>query len=37
MNDLQYSALKGVINVYNDICVKMGQYVDLICCERIDD
>ena len=29
MNDLQYSALKGTLNAYNDICIKMGQYVDL--------
>ena len=29
MNDLQYNILKGVLSDYNNVCEKMGQYVDL--------
>lgn len=29
MNNLQYNVLKDVLNNHDDICTKMGQYVDL--------
>ena len=29
MDNLQYNVLKGVLNDHDDVCAKMGQYVDL--------